>query len=294
MNLRTLQTFQVVAEELNFSRAAIKLNYSQPTVSKHIQSLENELNVMLFTRKDGQYHLTEAGIKLYNHSLNIKREMDSISKLSLHGEEFFPLKLQGHDYYCYKYFLPAINKMRSVYPGVHFELYASNNKDTINSLLKNEIDVGIVSGSVLPKSFESIQVGFEEVGICVGKDIYREGLTTEDYIKKYPILIDESDYYQSANIFPYVTQALDVINTNSDETVQEGILQHNCVGVVRTGRLKEDILKENIHVIETVVRQDPVYIVVNKENMNEARISTFFELLIEYSNPKNKYKMTWI
>ena len=34
MEFRTLQTFQVVAEELNFTKAAIKLNYSQPTVTK--------------------------------------------------------------------------------------------------------------------------------------------------------------------------------------------------------------------------------------------------------------------
>ena len=44
MEFRTLQTFQVVAEELNFTKAAIKLNYSQPTVTKHIRSLEEHLD----------------------------------------------------------------------------------------------------------------------------------------------------------------------------------------------------------------------------------------------------------
>lgn len=55
MEIRTLQTFLVVAEELNLTRAAIKLNYSQPTVTKHIKSLEDELGTVLLTKHNGKY-----------------------------------------------------------------------------------------------------------------------------------------------------------------------------------------------------------------------------------------------
>lgn len=292
--MKRLQTFQVVAEELNFSRAAIKLNYSQPTVSKHIQSIEDDLNVMLLDRKDGQYQLTEAGIKLYNHSLNIKKEMNAISQLSLLGEETFQLKLQGHDYYCYKYFIPAITKMRWAYPGVDFKLDASNNQETVNKLLKNSIDIGIVSGSVLPKNFETIQIGHETVGICVGKDIYRPELIAEDYIYKYPVLVDESDFYQTVNTFPYLTQPINVIDTNSDEVVQEGVLNHHCVGVVRLGRLEKEIENGDIYVVETVVNKDPVYLVTNKENMSQAHIHAFYDILVNTANPRNKHQLNWI
>lgn len=56
MEFRTLQTFQVVAEELNFTKAAIKLNYSQPTVTKHIRSLEEHLGtILLEKRRENMY-----------------------------------------------------------------------------------------------------------------------------------------------------------------------------------------------------------------------------------------------
>jgi len=294
MDMKKLQTFQVVAEELNFSRAAIKLNYSQPTVSKHIQSLEEDLNVMLMNRKDGQYQLTEAGVKLYNHSLNIKKELNEISKISLLGKESFQLTLQGHDYYCYKYFIPAISKMRWTYPGVTFKLMASNNQETVNKLLQNTIDIGIISGSVLPKSFESIQIGHEAIGICVGKDIYQPGLSTEDYIYKYPLLIDESDFYQSANTFPYMNKPINVIDTNSDEVVQEAVLHKQCVGVLRLGRLEKEIENGDIIVVETVVSKDPVYLVTNKDNINQAPIHTFYDILVSLNTPRHKYKMSWV
>ena len=54
MEIRNLQTFQVVAEELNMTHSAIKLNYSQPTITKHIKSLEDELGTMLLDKKNGK------------------------------------------------------------------------------------------------------------------------------------------------------------------------------------------------------------------------------------------------
>ena len=78
MEFRTLQTFQVVAEELNFTKAAIKLNYSQPTVTKHIRSLEEHLGTILLEKRRGKYVLTYAGEQLYKRAINILREVNLI------------------------------------------------------------------------------------------------------------------------------------------------------------------------------------------------------------------------
>ncbi len=50
MELRNLKTFQVVAEELNMTRAAKRLKYTQPTITLQIQSLEKELDHTLLAR----------------------------------------------------------------------------------------------------------------------------------------------------------------------------------------------------------------------------------------------------
>ena len=55
MDFRTLQYFTVVAQELNFTRAAEKLNMSQPPLSNQIKGLEEDLGVQLFIR--GKRHL---------------------------------------------------------------------------------------------------------------------------------------------------------------------------------------------------------------------------------------------
>ena len=64
MELRNLKTFQVVAEELNLTKAAQKLGYTQPTLTLQIQSLEKELQHTLLTRIGKKTFLTSVGKKL--------------------------------------------------------------------------------------------------------------------------------------------------------------------------------------------------------------------------------------
>jgi DNA-binding transcriptional LysR family regulator len=64
MELRNLKTFQVVAEELNLTKAAKILGYTQPTLTLQIQALEKELQHTLLTRIGKKTFLTSAGKNL--------------------------------------------------------------------------------------------------------------------------------------------------------------------------------------------------------------------------------------
>lgn len=68
MELRQVQTFRAVAEELSFSRAAAKLGYVQSSVSAQVGALEQELGVPLFDRLGRRIKLTDAGKVMLSHS----------------------------------------------------------------------------------------------------------------------------------------------------------------------------------------------------------------------------------
>jgi LysR family transcriptional regulator, regulator of the ytmI operon len=68
MEFRHLQTFQAIVRAGNFVKAAEKLDYAQSTITLHIQKLESELGVQLFSRRGQRTELTAAGKALKNHA----------------------------------------------------------------------------------------------------------------------------------------------------------------------------------------------------------------------------------
>lgn len=73
MEIKTLQTFHVLADELSFSRTAERLNYAQSSVTSQIQQLEQELGVRLFERLGKRIRLTGAGEQLMVYAEQILR-----------------------------------------------------------------------------------------------------------------------------------------------------------------------------------------------------------------------------
>lgn len=76
MDVRRLKYFIVTAEERSISRAAERLHITQPPLTRHIQSLEEELGVLLFTRTSSGVELTQAGTALLKHAHNISAHIE--------------------------------------------------------------------------------------------------------------------------------------------------------------------------------------------------------------------------
>jgi DNA-binding transcriptional LysR family regulator len=95
MELRHLRYFIAVAEELNFSRAAERLNVSQPPLSRQIRDLEDELNVKLFERTDQEVKLTTVGRALLIRARELAREAELLRTRPHHleGEAYEELQL---------------------------------------------------------------------------------------------------------------------------------------------------------------------------------------------------------
>ncbi len=76
MDLKQLQTFRVLADELSFTRTALRLNYAQSSVTGHIQSLEHELGVPLFDRLGPTLRITSPGTRLLKYADDILKLVD--------------------------------------------------------------------------------------------------------------------------------------------------------------------------------------------------------------------------
>ena len=89
MDSRQLKYLVAIAEERNISRAAVRLNLSQPTLTRHIQALEEELEVLLFKRTTWGVQLTEAGEALLIHARSIQNHIQLViehAQSQAHGQ----------------------------------------------------------------------------------------------------------------------------------------------------------------------------------------------------------------
>lgn len=144
MELRHLKYFLVLAEELNFSRAAVRLHISQPPLSRQIQQLEDELGAQLFQRTGKGVELTQAGHSLVAEAANI---------LSLVGQAKERARMAGDGHVgridvgifgsAILDVIPrALARFRKLYPGVRIVLHQMNKTEQIDALRERRLTVG--------------------------------------------------------------------------------------------------------------------------------------------------------
>ena len=78
MDIQHLKYFVEVAKQRNFTKASQVLLVSQPSISKMVKSLEDELKVTLLDRSERQIKLTDAGVIVYEQALKILQSIEDV------------------------------------------------------------------------------------------------------------------------------------------------------------------------------------------------------------------------
>ncbi|GAA3733289.1 LysR family transcriptional regulator [Salinicoccus jeotgali] len=143
-----LRVFITVAEKKNFSRAAEELHMTQPAVSQYIRALEENFNVRLLERSNKYVRLNKAGEIVYHHAKEIAGLHSRMNLLvdDLVNKVSGPLSI-GASYTFGEYVLPhIIAKMKEIYPEVKPAVVIGNTAEIAQSVLRHQLDVGIVEG----------------------------------------------------------------------------------------------------------------------------------------------------
>jgi DNA-binding transcriptional LysR family regulator len=145
MNLRHLQFFVVLAEELNFSRAAERLHVAQPALSQQIRALEERLGTQLIDRGSRPLRLTEAGSYLCIEARSILEnfEQASIGAREIGRGKRGWLGVGFTRSAMYSVLPPALKKFHRAYPDVELKLFEMLTEEQSDALRDKRIHVGI-------------------------------------------------------------------------------------------------------------------------------------------------------
>lgn len=146
MDLHQLRCFIAVAEELNFGRAAARLNMTQPPLSRQIQLLEKRLGGALFDRNNRHVQLTHMGEHLLKESrliLKLADRLESSVQQSTSGETG-TLAMGFTAVFSWSFIPQLLKELTVKLPGVDFQLFEQVSHKQISSVEDNTIDVGFV------------------------------------------------------------------------------------------------------------------------------------------------------
>jgi DNA-binding transcriptional LysR family regulator len=145
MNLRALQYFVVLTEELNFSRAAERLHVAQPALSQQIRALEERLGAQLVDRGSRPLRLTEAGSYLSTEARQILKSCEQAA-LGTHdigiGRRGW-LSIGFTRSAMYSVLPPALKAFHEAYPQVELKLMEMLTEEQADALHDARIHVGI-------------------------------------------------------------------------------------------------------------------------------------------------------
>ena len=213
MDIRLLRYFLTVAQEGSFSNAAKLLFLSQPTLSRHIHNLEEELGVTLFTRTNRNVILTQDGQHLRRRAQEIVELADKTCKEFICSDKEISgdVHIGGGETHIMRYIAQIAVALRREHPDIHFHLYSGNADDVLERLDKGLIDFGIVIEPANLLKYDFLRLpGCDTWGLLMRQDhpfAQKEAITSDD-LNGIPLLVSRQSQV-SRDISGWLAHSID-------------------------------------------------------------------------------------
>lgn len=202
MELRVLNYFLTIAREENFTRAARQLHVTQPTLSRQIADLEQELGVKLFVRSNHNIILTEDGMILKRRAQEILSLADKTKRDFLQKDEALSgtISIGSGEFRSTEYLAKIIAGFRRKYPNVTYEIYSGNANNIRDYIERGHLDIGLMSEPIDMRKYNFVNMPIKEQwGLFAPVDSplsEKESISPED-LKGMSIVTATGDFNQS-------------------------------------------------------------------------------------------------
>lgn len=188
MEIRVLRYFLAVAREGSITAAANYLHLTQPTLSRQLKDLEEELGQTLLIRKSHRVTLTPEGMLLRKRAEEIIAMVDKTQSefVSLGNTVSGNVYIGGGETRVMKEIATVIQDIQTAFPAIHFHLYSGNAQDVTERLDKGILDFGVLIQPADLSRYQSLQLkGKDQWGVLMPKD---SPLAAKKAIKKEDLL----------------------------------------------------------------------------------------------------------
>lgn len=196
MDIRILRYFLAVVREESISAAAESLHLTQPTLSRQLMDLEEELGVKLLNRgkKNQRIALTEEGMLLRRRAEEIVALTDkTISEFDVsHNVVSGDIYIGGGESNAMRLIARVSKKLQSQYPLIRYHLYSGNADDVAERLDKGLLDFGVFIGTTNMERYNYLRLPDTDTwGLLMREDsplAGKESIRSED-LENIPLIV---------------------------------------------------------------------------------------------------------
>lgn len=299
VTLRQLQTFEAVARLNSFSRAAEEMCVSQPTVSKQIKGLQEEVGLVLIEQSGKKLFLSEAGQELYKTCADWLNTWEKFEQTAANLKGLKQGKLSVATVTTAKYFLPRILGMFChEYPGIDVSLEVLNRDRLLERLAKNQDDVYIMSVPPDDPSIKAEPFLDNDLVMIAGSNnplVSKKQLTLES-LQQQPFIIREQgsgNRLLVEKLFKDLGLNLNVrMELGSNEAIKQAVIGGLGISLLSRSTLSHDPSQEELAILD--VEGFPIkrhwYLVQPKDKKLSVVADTFLEFLLAHIDVFSKQK----
>jgi DNA-binding transcriptional LysR family regulator len=193
MDIHHLRVFTSVFKNKSFSKASEELHLTQPTISDHVKTLEEELDCKLFDRLGRTIIPTKEAEVLYSHALEIIEKTNTIKEvISQTRKEIKGELIIGASTIPGTYLLPSIMaEFQRKYPSVSFQILVSDSRGIIDKVSKHELLLGIVGAKLDDEQINYIPFVEDELIVVSSPSMIKSNSITLKGLTKFPMVLRE-------------------------------------------------------------------------------------------------------
>jgi DNA-binding transcriptional LysR family regulator len=290
MDIHHLRIFASVFRHKSFSKASEELHLTQPTVSDHIKTLEEELSCRLFDRLGRSIVPTREADALYTHAVEIIEKADLLKEvIGRVRKEVAGELVIGASTIPGTYLMPSlIAAFRKVHPSTSFQIIVSDSRDIVGKVLRHELLIGIVGAKLTNDQIHYVPFMEDEMIAVASPSLMKDGVITLQDLTRIPMVLREEGSGTRREVEKILESkgvALGEIGIagifGSTDAVKQAVKAGLGISIVSkfsvTDELKHKVLKE-IKVKDVQMKRN-FYIITHKKRTLPVAYNAFLEYI---------------
>jgi DNA-binding transcriptional LysR family regulator len=288
MELRKLEVFCKVVELKSFTRAAAAVMLSQPTVSEHIRSLEDELGQKLVDRLGRQVEPTPVGQLLYRYGVKILRlQEDALQAVQQYGGKLVGRIMIGSGTIPGTYILPGvIGRFRERYPSIKATLKINSSHKIVQGVLGGNLEIGVVGARWSEKGLDYKEIFSDSLAVVTGADhnlAARKEVSISELVEE-PFILRESgsgtrkvieQIFEDHGI--KVSSLSEVAEIGSTQAVLEAVRAGLGISILSTKAVEREVRTGSLATIEIKgIQMDRPFYMIRRKNRELSPASSVF------------------